>query len=291
MHSTPFSVSDHITAEEFKEDPNELARLWVSSVGQNLNTYKKITIPAYSLEFKSWIQGLNPSKFSKAKDFTLNVYLDLESQETLLKEITQISYLRIKEKFKKMGLELVEWSEVKNKSEEARRFETDYLNTQSVAKFSDTISITTDGAGRLRSQLWNPGAAATSRESEITLVLMSFTVGFGYFNGTPTNFTFKSCLEESGLHFTPQVQIQAGSGFQYWALYEGGQVYLDRTAVLDGPFSKNFTKLNQSTDNTVFNYSLQIEPQKYKEMVLRQLDIVEDLLIQKYYLAKQEAAK
>ncbi len=318
VHPTSFSSPMEFSTVEMKSDPKKYVKKWTTSMGGSFDEYKKITIPAYSIEFKTFIQKAEQDKLATmfvnadgAKNILgMNISLPWEPNQALMQEIVNTSYARLKDKFKKAGLEVVEWQTVKAKYTDAAEFEKDKLKMDPVTAADGGVILTAKGLGRLDSMFWGGKASSVSREAEMTVAMPHFTVGFGYFGGAPTAQTIKEAHGSASIAFTPQIQIYSGSGMNCFAKYEGCRVTLDKTAVSNVPYAKKIVKAgdtravanatadhtrnavaaaNATTNDNVkvssrasLNYTVEMEPTKYKQAVLAQLDAVEDLLVERY---------
>lgn len=317
-HPIAFSHPAEISQTEFKKNPDKYAKEWLNVVDDGMDEYKKITIPVYTVDFQTLMSKANQNKFSTAfvnedgaaNILNLAVVFPWEENRSLLQDITDTSYARLVEKFKKIGLEVVDWSSVKAKYEDAREFEKEKLNMEPVKKDGHMTSFAANGLGRIDSIFFSGPAINLSREAEVGLVMARFGVGFGYFDGQETPFTIKEHHGSTGVTFTPQAQVYTGSGIITAAKYYGGRAMLDKTAVSNRAFSKGLSKWGDSradadtlaqvakggvagvtgtTNDQVkvstrasVGYDLKVDAAKFKEAVLAELDKAEDLIVHRY---------
>lgn len=317
-YPTSFSSPGELTVGEFKQNPEKYYKDWLVTRSGNMDSYKKVTLPAYTIEYKTFLQAANQNKLSAlvgggdgAKNvLSMNVSLPWEPHQALFQEITDASYARLKEKLRNMGLEVVEWSDVKAKSEDARAFEKDKLDMAGVKQDDGSVWVSAKGLGRMDSIFWMGSACSASRDNDMTLLMPHYTVSFGYFGGQETPRTLKESHGTASIAFTPQVQIYSGSGLTAAAKYQGGKIVLDKTAVSNEAFAskivntadsrsaakasgENARNLAAATHGTSahgvsvstragLSYDLQIEPAKFKAIVLGQLDAIEDMIILSY---------
>lgn len=316
--TTMFSNPKEFSKDEFAKDSKGYAKNWVDYKGGGADSFKKITIPAYTIEFQKNIYKVDKSKmaamFLKAdgakSELTMNVGLPVNSREQLLKDITATSYNRMKEKFKKAGVELVEWSEVKSQYPDAVAFEKDKLSLAPVVTTDSRVSFTSPGGARLNSAFWAFAASSLSRDSKISFIMPNFAVGYGYFGGEPTAQTITEKHDFAEIQFTPQVQVLAGSGFSYHSKWDSGVMVLKNTLVSNESFVKKLNKVNDSrqvakekgetarqsyasltgakdhevqvSTTAAINYELGLDDEKFKTLVLAELDKAEDLVVERY---------
>lgn len=317
-HSVAFSHPAEISETEFKNNPDKYAKDWLNVVDDGMDEYKKVTIPVFTVDFQILLSKANQNKFTTAfvnedgaaNILNLAVVFPWEENKDLLQEITNTSYARLVEKFKKIGLEVVDWSSIKSKYEDAREFERDKLNMDPIKEEGHMASFAANGLGRIDSIFFSGPATGVSREAEVALVMAKFGVGFGYFDGQETPYTVKESHGSTGVSFTPQAQVYTGSGIITAAKYYGGRAMLDKTAVSNKPFSKGLSKQGDSradADTTAqvakggiagvsgttndrvkvstrasVDYNLKIDAAKFKEAVLAELDKAEDLIVHRY---------
>lgn len=318
IHPTQYTSPAELSAAEKQADAKKYTKKWTAAKGGSFDAYKKITLPTYSIEFKTFVQKASQSAMTSmlvnadgAKNVLgMNVSLPWEENQAVMQEIVNTSYNRLKDKFKKAGLEVVEWQNVKSKYEDAAEFEKDKMKMDPITKTDGSVIITANGMGRLDTLFWGSKASSVSREAEMALAMPHFTVGFGYFDGTPTPQTINEAHGSTSIAFTPQIQVFSGSGMNCFAKYEGCSVTLDKTAVTNSPFAKKIAKesdsrgvanaraealktgvagVNGTTNDKVtvstrasLDYIVEMDPVKYKNAVLAQLDSVEDLLVERY---------
>lgn len=317
-HAVSFSHPRVYSQTEFQADPDKYVKGWLNVVDDGMDEYKKVTIPVYTVDFQTLMAKANQNKLTtllvksdgSANILTLAVSFPWQENQALLQDITNTSYNRLVEKFKKAGLEVVPWSSIKEKSEEAREFEKEKLNTEAVKKDENMVSFSANGLGRIDSIFYGSQAASVSRDQEVALIMAKFGVGFGYFDGEQTPASIAESHGSTAVMFTPQVQVFTGSGIQTSAKYYGGRAVIDKTATSDKAFSKGLVKetdnradanyradvikggvagVNGTTNDKVavstraaVIYNLQIDTAKFKEAVLAELDHVEDLIIHRY---------
>lgn len=274
--------------------------------------------PAFTIEFITSSQDVNQNKFTTAfvkadgakNILDMKVVFPLDKHAEMAKQIADESLARFKTKLKAAGFEVVEWSEVKKMSKDAQEFETEKLKLETFKNQDNSVSVAANGLGRLDSIFWNASAASTVRDTKIAIVVPHFTIGYGYFGGKETPKTIKETHDTTSLMFTPQLQVYTGSGIKTSGKYEGGSIALAKTAAFDEQFYKSFAKANDSrglakereedmravgaglhnteSKNIVVSsragvdYEMSIEPTKYKAAVMKQLDLVENMVIERY---------
>ncbi|MBX2988830.1 MAG: hypothetical protein KF802_13145 [Bdellovibrionaceae bacterium] len=316
--STMFSSPEVISKESFEKDPKKYSKSWVSYKGGGVDSFKKVTIPSYTLEVRTDMQGRGYNKMAAllvkgdgAKSaLFMNVSFPWEQHQAMLQEVATISYGRLKEKFKKAGAEVVEWSSVVSSNEKAADFNKERLSMTPVEKGENMVSLTANGQARLLPGMWVYAASSLSRDAEIALIFPNFGLGFGYFDGEDTPLTITEAHGMGSIKFTPQAQVLTGSGFGYQSKWHTGTMALDRTAVSNEPFVKKLVKGDDTREaanqrgeakrgltmalhgaqahevavstNANLQYQLEIDPVKYKAMLLSQLDAAEDLLVERY---------
>ncbi|KYG67231.1 hypothetical protein AZI86_09505 [Bdellovibrio bacteriovorus] len=313
--TTMFSDPKGFSEEEFKKDSKSYAKSW-SSVGADIE-FKKVTIPTCTVEFQRLVYDVNRSKLGALlkgdgtkSELTMGVELPVDRYDKMLREITTASCNRLKEKFKKIGAEVVEWSEVKGKYPEAVSFEKDRLSADAAVANEMQISYAGEGFNRLNRGMWAFGASSLSREAELSIVLPNFGVGFGYFGGEATPYSITEKHDFAELQFTPQVQIYAGSGFSYHSKWDGGAMVLKSTMVDSGPFVKKLEIVDDSraaakksgeqargilmgatgaevhetqvSTRGRVNYDMVLDEAKFKNMVLKELDQAENIVVERY---------
>lgn len=319
VHAISNSHPKEISVAEFRANPDKYAKSWLNVVDDGMDEYKKVTIPVYTIDFQTLMSQANQNKFTTAfvntdgaaNILNMAVAFPVEENLPLLKEITNASYARLVEKFKKAGLEVVDWQAMKSKFEGAREFEKDKLNMEPVKEEGHLTSIAANGLGRLDSAFFSGPAINLSRKADTALVMAKFGVGFGYFGGKETANTIHESHGSTGMSFTPQAQVFEGSGILTAAKYYGGRAILDKTAVnSDVKFStglakngdtradanntaqyvkggvaaaRNTTndKVSVSTRASV-GFQMKIDPAKFKEAILAELDKAEDLIVHRY---------
>lgn len=316
IYPTQFSSPAQINPAEATQ--LKYAKSWTRSVGGGFDDFKKVTIPAYTIQFVSSLKDVNQNKFAAAFDksdggksiLDMQVVLPVEQHLALLQEITNESHARLSEKLKKLGFEVVDWSSVKAASEDARDFEKNKLNMDPVHEKNGAVSVAAKGLGRLDTIFWGASAASAVRDSKTVLVIPNFTVGFGYFGGDDKPTTIKESHGAASLKFTPQIQVYSGSGVKVSGKYSGGDLGLSKTAVSDDVFATSIKKFNDSrgsakdqeesarqagalihgtTANNIgvssragLSYDIEINPAKFKAAVLAQLDLVENMIVERY---------
>lgn len=135
-------------------------------------------------------------------------------------------------------------------------------------------------------------------------------LGYGYFDGDATPYTISEGHGMSGVTFTPQVQVLAGSGFSYQSKWNAGVMGLDKSPVSNSPFVNKMEKVRDSrqasgeaeesrravvsgltgtashdvkvSSSASLVYSLDIDAEKYKAAVLKELDAAEDIIVASY---------
>lgn len=315
IYPTQMSSPQEINKAEFGSD--KFAETWVSAKGGGMDDFKKVTIPAYTLEFVTFAQDVDQNKLSAAfvkadgakNIMDMTVTLPFAENKELMQEITNESHKRLTAKLQKAGFQVVDWSEVKAKSADAVEFEKEKMDMQPVVNGSHAASFAAAGAGRLNSIFWAAGTSGVARDTDTAVVIPHFTIGFGYFGGEPTPTTIKESHGPATLAFTPQVQIFSGSGLRVSGKYETGFVALKNTAVVNETFGK-FTKDGDSrdlansrtedmkaigagvhgttADNIVvssragLHYNIKLDQAKFKETVMAQLSMVEDMIVARY---------
>lgn len=226
-----------------------------------------------------------------------------------MQEIAAASYARLVEKFKKSGVEVVEWATVKASNQKAVDFEKENFATTPVVKKDHSACVVAPGAFRVIES--SPYALSSlSRDAEISVFFPNFGVGFGYFDGETTPATIQEGHGMAGVAFTPQVQVLSGSGFSYQSKWHGGVIALDNSAVNNTPFVKNLEKLTDSrqtasgaeetrrnavsgltgaashevkvSSSASMVYRLNIDAAKFKAAVLKELDAAEDIIVARY---------
>ena len=313
-----FSKPTEISQTEFAKDPKKYSKTWVDYNGGGVDSFKKVTIPSYTLEFQTYLQKVNSNKMAAllvkadgAKSaLTMGVSFPWQEHQQMMQEIAAASYTRLKEKFKKSGVEVVEWNTVVASNKKAEAFNNERLSNEPVVTADSIVSVSAPGASRLKSGMWQFAASSLSRNAEVSLIFPNFGVGFGYFDGATTPYTVTEAHGMTGVQFTPQIQVYAGSGFSYQSKWDTGVMQLDRTAVANEPFCKKLTKAidsrqaaNESGEvrrslamatsgaqahevavstSARVNYNVEIEAAKYKEALMAQLDAAENLLIERY---------
>ncbi|MBX3023017.1 MAG: hypothetical protein KF799_15180 [Bdellovibrionales bacterium] len=315
---TQFSSPKPISADEFKQDPKKYAKSWTNYKGGGVDSFKKVTIPSYTLEFQTGVYQVNRNKMAALlgnsdgarSTLTMSVGFPWEVHQEMLKEVAATSAKRLKEKFQKAGVEVVEWETVKAGNEKAADFEKNRLANEPVLVNDHLVSIAAPGMARLKSGIWAFAASSLSRNAEVSLIFPNFGIGFGYFGGETTPHTITEGHDMTSVKFTPQAQVLTGSGFDYQSKWNTGNISLDYTAVSNDPFVKKMVKGGDSraaakesgearrglamamsgaqshevkvSTSAAVEYKLDIDPAKYKELILSQLDAAENLIVERY---------
>ena len=314
---TQFASPKEFSPEEFNKNQEKYAKTWTKYLGGGVDSYKKIAIPTYTLEVQTSMYKVGKNKIAAVlansdgarSTLTLAINLPIEKHEALMTEIAGISYNRLKDKFKKTGVQVVEWSEVLAASKKAAEYEKDNFTSTPIEKNEHFASFVAPGA--FRKHGFSPyQVSALSRDAEIALFFPNFGIGYGYFDGATTPHTIAEAHGMAGVYFTPQVQVFMGSGVTYQSKWNAGGISLDYSAVSNTPF---VTKLDKTADSradassaeenrrrlasawtgaashevkvssaasTVYN--IQIDEMKFKEAVLKELDAAEDLIVTRY---------
>ena len=275
---------------------------WVKKAGSGFGDFKKITIPAYTVEFVTFVNDVNQNKLAtaQAKDDSAKNILDMsvtlphDQHADLMQEIADESHARLVEKLKQAGFEVVEWHHIKNKSEEARDFEKNKMNTMPIVHGKKSVSVAAKGLGRLDTIFWGASAGSAARDAGATIIVPHFTIGYGYFGGDLMPHTIKETYGSTSLAFTPQLQVYSGSGIKTFGKYAGGHLSLKNTAVSHYPFVKGMKKTDDIRDSAKndgdkakpvhagLHYHLAIDPAKFKEAVHTQISMVEDMIVTRY---------
>lgn len=313
--TTQFYNPQEFVDAEFQKDPKGYAKSWASS-GASIE-FKKVVIPSCTIEFQKNIYDVNRSKlgiFLKGdgtkSTLTMGVGLPVDLYDKTLKEIASTSCQRLKSKFKNIGAEVVEWNDLKGKYPDAVDFEQKRLSADSLVLSDSVASYTGEGFFRLNRGMWQFGASSLSREAEISIVLANFGIGYGYFDGPTTPYSIKEAHDMAEVQFTPQVQIYSGSGFNYHSKWDGGVMALKNTMVDSGPFVKKLEKMTDSrqaakesgerargvlmgftgaeahetqvSTNGAVAYELVLDETKFKNLVLKELDRAENIVVERY---------
>ncbi|WP_413560585.1 hypothetical protein [Bdellovibrio sp. HCB209] len=313
MYSSPATFSQ----EEFNKDQKKYSKTWTTYKGGGVDSYKKVVIPTYSLNLQTDMYTVAKNKLASLVNagdgarstLTFSVNFPWEKNQQVMQEIAGISYNRLKEKFKKTGVEVVEWSSVVAASDKASKYEKENFGTTPVVKGESFVSFSAPNVPRVvNTSIY--AISSLSRDAEVSLFFPNFTVGFGYFGGETTPFTIAEGHGMSGTTFTPQVQVLSGSGFGYQSKWNAGGIALDKTAISNVPF---VLKLDKEADsrtragekeelmrNTVVGlsgakshevkvssaasivYNLDVDSAKFKDAVLKELDAAEDLIVSRY---------
>lgn len=291
--------------DEFKKDPKSYATTWVAYKGEGINVYKKITIPTYTLDFQK-----NLMKNPAGQTMAMNIGLPVDTYNTMMKEIAEASFARLKQKFKTAGVEVVAWNDMKSRFPAAISFEKEQLSLEPIVYNETMVSYAPNGAARLNTTMWQNAAGNLSRAADVAVIMPNFTVGYGYFEGQPTQYTIKDTKEMKNVGFTPQIQIYAGSGFHYQSKWDHGMMTLANTMVLNEAFVAKLNKVselkqahnkhgkkfpgvyrgvasnpdaaNANNNTPSLNYELSLDKMKFKKHVLMQLDAAENLIVERY---------
>lgn len=315
---TMFSEPTAFSVSEFQASSKAYAKKMVKYNGGGVDSFKKLTIPTYTLEIQKNVQAVSKNKvaalLAKAdgakSELTMNMSLPVDLHDAVLKEISQTSYNRLKGKFKSSGVEVVEWSDVKTKYPEAIEFEKEKTSMEPVVYTENMASYTAGGLGRLSRGMWQFKASSLSRDSEISIILPNFAIGYGYFGGEATSQTIKEANGMTDLQFTPQLQVYSGSGFSYQSKWDTGVVVLDKTLISNDVFVKKMSVVSDTREaareagekargaymsltgakeyetrvstRASINYELILDEAQFKKAILAELDKAENLIVERY---------
>lgn len=315
MHSSPKEFSK----EEFSKNPKNYADDMVTYKGGGVDSYKKVTIPSYTLDIRKFMQTVTHNKMAALlaksdgakNELTLSVSFPVMQHEAMMRDIASVSYARLVEKFKKTGVEVIPWSEVKAKHKDAVKFEQEKMFDKPVVDSDSMVSFSAPGLLRPDSGVSMAYALSSlSRETEVSIILPKFGIGFGYFDGAKTPYTITEAHGMTSVQFTPQIQILSGSGFDYQSKWNGGGVILGNTLVANQAFVSKLVKEGDSraaanergektrgavmgvtgakshevtvSTSAALNYEVAIQPEEFKKLALAELDSAENLIVQRY---------
>lgn len=314
---TMFDSPTVFSPEEFKSNPEKYSKTWTRYVGGGVDSFKKITIPTYTLEVQTGMYKVGKNKVAALlanadgarSSLTMGVAFPWQEHEAMMQEIASASYARLKEKFKNAGVEVVDWSAVKAGNQKAADFEKENFATTPLMQNENSVSVVAPGAFRVVAT--SPySLSSLSRDAEISVFFPNFGVGYGYFDGETTPLTIAEGHGMSGVSFTPQVQVLSGSGFSYQSKWNGGVIALDKSAISNTPFVKKLNKMDDSrgeagkaeesrrslvtgltgaashdvkvSSSASVVYKLDIDAAKFKAAVLKELDAAEDIVVARY---------